>query len=48
MLKKILQKEYTYSKIINTISEFPITNKDTIYFSIINKDIFDTKIFSYP
>jgi len=48
MLKKILKKEYTYDKIINTINEFPITNEDTIYLSIINKDIFDTKIISYP
>lgn len=48
MLKKLLKKEYTYNKIISTINEFPITNEDTIYLSIINKEIFDTKIISYP
>jgi len=48
MLKKIFKKEYTYDKIIKTINEFPITNEDTIYLSIISKDIFDTKIISYP
>lgn len=48
MLKKIFKKEYTYDKIIKTINEFPITNEDTIYLSIISKVNFDTKIISYP
>lgn len=48
MLKKLFQKEYTYNKITETINKFPITNKDTIYFSVINKDKFTTNIISYP